>query len=76
MALSVALNFEDGVTRFIECRLRFNWVTLSFRYKTIDTYFGTSFYTLDTTGPKPLISNKKIILKNDYIHHVVDIYQI
>ena len=59
-----------------ECRLRFNWVTLSFRYKTIDTYFGTSFYTLDTSGPKPLIKNKKIILKNDYIHHVVDIYQI
>ena len=59
-----------------ECRARFNWVTLSFRYKTIDTYFGTSFYTLDTSGPKPLIKRKKIILKNDYIHHVVDIYQI
>jgi benzoate/toluate 1,2-dioxygenase subunit beta len=59
-----------------ECRLRFNWITLSFRYKTIDTYFGTSFYTLDTSGAKPLIRNKKIILKNDYIHHVVDIYQI
>ena len=59
-----------------ECRLRFNWVTLSYRYKTIDTYFGTSYYTLDTSGPQPLIKNKKIILKNDYIHHVVDIYQI
>ena len=30
--------------------LRFNWVTFSFRYKTVDTYFGTSFYTLDTSG--------------------------
>jgi len=59
-----------------ECRLRFNWVTLSFRYKTIDTYFGTSFYTLDTSGAQPLIKRKKIVLKNDYIHHVVDIYQI
>ena len=58
------------------CRLRFNWVTFSFRYKTVDTYFGTSFYTLDTNGPHPLIKNKKVILKNDYIHHVVDIYQI
>ena len=57
-------------------RLRFNWVTLSFRYKTTDTYFGTSFYTLDSTGPQPLIKRKKVILKNDYIHHVVDIYQI
>jgi benzoate/toluate 1,2-dioxygenase subunit beta len=59
-----------------ECRLRFNWVTFSYRYKTIDTYFGTSFYTLDTSGPQPLIKRKKIVLKNDYIHHLVDIYQI
>jgi benzoate/toluate 1,2-dioxygenase subunit beta len=58
------------------CRLRFNWVTFSFRYKTVDTYFGTSFYTLDTTGSAPLIRNKKVVLKNDYIHHVVDIYHI
>jgi len=58
------------------CRLRFNWVTFSFRYKTVDTYFGTSFYTLDTTGDQLLIKNKKVILKNDYIHHVVDIYHI
>ena len=57
-------------------RLRFNWVTYSFRYKTIDTYFGTSFYTIDTSGPEPLIRNKKVVLKNDYIHHVVDIYHI
>ena len=58
------------------CKLRFNWVTFYFRYKTVDTYFGTSFYTLDLTGSRPLIKNKKIILKNDYIHHVVDIYHI
>lgn len=59
-----------------ECRLRFNWVNLSFRYKTTDTYFGTSFYTLDTRGVQPLITRKKVVLKNDYIHHVVDIYHI
>jgi benzoate/toluate 1,2-dioxygenase beta subunit len=57
-------------------QLRFNWVTLSFRYKTTDTYFGTSFYTIDTTGTTPLIRKKKVVLKNDYIHHVVDIYHI
>jgi benzoate/toluate 1,2-dioxygenase beta subunit len=56
--------------------VRFNWVTFSFRYKTVDTYFGTSFYTLDTSRGEPVIKNKKVILKNDYIHHVVDIYQI
>ena len=58
------------------CKLRFNWVTLSYRYKTIDTYFGTSFYTLDVRSEQPLIRNKKVILKNDYIHHVIDIYHI
>ena len=55
-------------------KLRCNWVTFSYRYKTVDTYFGTSFYTIDTTGEAPLIRRKKVVLKNDYIHHVVDIY--
>ena len=59
-----------------ECRLRFNWLTFSFRYKTVDQYFGTSYYTLDTSGETPLITNKKVVLKNDYIHHVVDIYHL
>jgi benzoate/toluate 1,2-dioxygenase beta subunit len=59
-----------------EVKLRFNWVTFSYRYRTTDTYFGTSFYTLDTTGERPLIRRKKVVLKNDYIHHVVDIYHI
>ena len=58
------------------CKLRFNWFTLNFRYKTTDTYFGTSYYMLDTTGPAPLITDKKVVLKNDYIHHVIDIYHI
>jgi benzoate/toluate 1,2-dioxygenase beta subunit len=57
-------------------KLRFNWMTLSFRYKTTDTYFGTSYYTIDVTGSAPLIRRKKVVLKNDYIHHVVDIYHI
>ena len=58
------------------CELRFNWVTFSYRYKTTDTYFGTSYYTLDTSGAQPLITRKKVVLKNDYIHHVIDIYHI
>ena len=57
-------------------KIRFNWVNLSFRYKTTDTYFGTSYYTLSTSGDGLLITEKKVILKNDYIHHVVDIYHI
>jgi benzoate/toluate 1,2-dioxygenase subunit beta len=56
--------------------IRFNWFTLYFRYNTVDTYFGTSFYTLDISSGGPLIKKKKVILKNDYIHHVVDIYHV
>jgi len=56
--------------------VRFNWLTLYYRYQNIDTYFGTAFYTLAVDGPQPLIKNKKVVLKNDYIHHVVDIYHI
>ena len=54
--------------------LCFNWTTHSFRYDIVDVYFGTSRYTLDTSGPKPLIKKKYVVLKNDYIHHVVDVY--
>lgn len=69
-------NVEIVTQSDAECRIRFNWLTFNFRYKTVDQYFGTSFYTLDTSGPEPLITNKKVILKNDYIHHVVDIYHL
>src|SRR3954471_23332951 len=46
--------------------VRFSWFTLYYRYQAFDTYFGTSFYSLDTSGPQPLITSKKVILKNDY----------
>ena len=59
-----------------EIKLRFNWHTLSYRYGQTDQHWGTSFYTLDTSGPKPLITDKKVVLKNDHIHHVIDIYHI
>ena len=58
------------------CHVRFNWHTLSYRYKTTDSYFGTSFYTLDMGGPQPLIKAKKVVLKNDYVRQVIDIYHI
>lgn len=57
-------------------KVRFNWTTHSFRYDILDIYFGYSEYTLDTTGAKPLIKKKYVVLKNDYIHHVLDIYHI
>ncbi len=58
------------------CQVRFNWHTLSFRYNTTDHFFGTSFYTLDVRGDSPRIQDKKVVLKNDYVRHVIDIYHI
>ena len=58
------------------CHVRFNWHTLSFRYKTTDSYFGTSSYTLDMRGSQPLIKAKQVVLKNDYVRQFIDIYDI
>lgn len=58
------------------CKLRFNWHTMSIRYNHTDHFCGTSFYTLDTTGANPVIKEKKVILKTDYIRHVVDVYHL
>ena len=56
--------------------VRFNWVTFSHRYKTNYTYFGMSRYVIDFSGDKPIIKKKYVVLKNDYIHQVIDIYHI
>ncbi len=59
-----------------EVKIRFNWNTLSFRYNKLDQFFGVSFYTMKKTEDSFLITNKKVILKNDYIRQVLDIYHI
>jgi benzoate/toluate 1,2-dioxygenase beta subunit len=61
----------DGI-----CRLRFNWHTMSVRYNCTDHFCGTSFYTLDVSGSSPLIKEKKVVLKTDYIRHVIDVYHL
>ena len=59
-----------------EIKLRFNWHTLNYRYGKTDQHWGTSFYTIDATGTQPLITSKKVVLKNDQIHQVIDVYHI
>lgn len=56
--------------------VRFNWHTLSHRYKTNYSYFGMSRYVIDFSGETPRILNKYVVLKNDYINQVIDIYHI
>lgn len=67
-------NVEILERRDGEIDLRHNWFSLYYRYQTTDTYFGVSHLTLDLTGEHPRISRKKIVLKNDCVHHVVDVY--
>jgi len=56
--------------------VRFNWHTLSHRYHTNYSYFGMSRYVIDFSGPQPKILDKYVVLKNDYISQVIDIYHI
>lgn len=58
------------------CTVRFNWHTLSHRYKTNYSHFGMSRYVIDFSGVTPSILNKYVVLKNDYINQVIDIYHI
>ncbi|GGE76906.1 benzoate 1,2-dioxygenase small subunit [Nesterenkonia cremea] len=70
-----------GGIEFLERRddqveIRFSWTTHYYRYHETLTYYGHSFYTLDIAGDSPLILGKKVILKNDRVHHLIDIYMI
>jgi benzoate/toluate 1,2-dioxygenase beta subunit len=69
-------NIEITAERDGAMDVRFNWLTLSHRYKDTLTFFGTSYYTLDIRGASPLITRKKIVLKNDYIRQVIDVYHV
>lgn len=69
-------NVEVVEEREGQLDLRFNWYTLSHRYKKTDSFFGTSFYTLDTSGDELAILRKKVVLKSDYIHQVIDVYHV
>lgn len=69
-------NIEVLSTQGELVKVRFNWCTFNYRYNKTDTFWGCSFYTIDTSSGSPQITNKKVVLKNDQIHHVLDIYHI
>lgn len=56
--------------------VRYNFQTLNHRYKVTDLFFGTMFVSLQRQGDRLLIASKKIVLKNDYIRQVVDVYHL
>ncbi len=69
-------NVEVLDTRADAIDLRYNWHTLSHRYQQTQQFFGTTFVTLDTAGETPKILKKTIVLKDDYIHQVIDVYHV
>ena len=69
-------NVEVLAVRGDEVDVRYNFHTLNHRYKVTDQFFGTMFVTLRKDGDNLLIANKKIVLKNDYIRQVIDVYHI
>lgn len=56
--------------------VRFNWHTLSHRHKQDFSHYGYCMYRIDFSGSSPRIMDKYIVLKNDYIHQVIDIYNV
>jgi len=53
-----------------------NFIVNSYRHEITDTFYGRYEYGLRADGDKLVIASKKIILLNDVIPAVVDIYSI
>ena len=69
-------NVEVLEVRGDEIDVRYNFNTLNHRYKVTDQFFGTMFVTLREVDGRLLIADKKVVLKNDYIRQVIDVYHI
>ena len=69
-------NVEVVADRGSEVDVRYNFHTLNHLYKVTDQFFGTMFVTLRRAGDGLVIAAKKIVLKNDYIRQVIDVYHV
>lgn len=69
-------NVEVLAERDSEVHVRYNFNTLSHRYRITDQFFGTAYVTFRNVDDRLLISNKRIVLKNDYIRQVLDVYHV
>ncbi|KXO06848.1 aromatic-ring-hydroxylating dioxygenase subunit beta [Marinobacter excellens] len=75
--LHMLSNLEVATASDSDAEVRYNWVTNSVRHDTVNTYFGCAFVILVRSEDGKLkIKRKKIVLKNDCIHQVVDIYHL
>ncbi len=58
------------------CGVAANWQTHSYRFDETTTFFGRYFYLLAREGENLLIEKKKIVVLNDLIPTVLDIYNV
>ena len=59
-----------------QVRVRSNWATHSYRHQTAHTFFGTQTHRLRRDGGRLRIAARKIIVANDRIPNVLDIYSV
>lgn len=69
-------NIEIVATRDDKIDVRYNWQTLSHRFRETSQFFGVTHCILEKSGEILQILDKKIVLKNDYIHQVLDVYHV
>ena len=69
-------NIEILGDRGEQVDVRYNFLTLNHRYRVTDQFFGTISLTLSRQEQGWLIEQKKVVLKNDYIRQVIDVYHI
>jgi DNA-binding transcriptional ArsR family regulator len=70
-------SFVGALSDLADARLaEIGALTLSHRYKTNHSHFGMARYVIDFSAQQPQILNKYVVLKNDYIHQVIDIYHV
>ncbi len=65
------LENNDGIVT-----VRFNWINKSYRYHETNTYWGYSQYKIDMTQNRPKILDKYVVLKDDYVHQIMDVYHV
>lgn len=67
-----------GAVGYNKVEVSSNWVAYSFFHKTkaTEVFFGSADHTLSKVGGEWKIARKKIILKNDYIPTMLDVYNI
>ena len=75
---TVHMTSNHGVESLVDgtIRVQSSWATHSFRLGAAHTFFGSQEHVLRTTGDRLQIARRKIVVANDTIPNVLDIYSV